>query len=106
MKPLATVLILMLMLGNAGPALQNTNNPNTEKDQSAAGQTPHNIGNPPPVDRPGLVRSVTSDLGPSQAKAESQSKLLLDLGSMPCFPDDQQCRAKEKKRLEAQEERP
>lgn len=42
----------------------------------------------------------------SEVKATNHGKLFLDLGSMPCPLGDQECRAKEKKRLEAPEERP
>ena len=42
----------------------------------------------------------------SEVKASNHGKLSLDLGSMACPLDDQECRAKEKKRLESLDEHP
>ena len=39
-----------------------------------------------------------------QAKTNNQGKLSLSLGSMPCPPNDQQCREREKKKFSPQED--
>lgn len=103
MKSLA--IAFMLMLGLSIVALQSTNNPNTEKTQRAIGQASPNVTNPA-IDRSTTADEASDQRVQPQAKAESQGKMFLDLGSMACPPDDQQCRAKEKKRLEAPDERP
>jgi hypothetical protein len=102
MKSLA--IAFLLMLGLSVVALQSTN-PTTEKTQRATAQTSRTVTSPA-MDRSITADSPSEQRGEFQTKVESQNKMFLDLGSMPCPPDDQQCRAKEKKRLEAPDERP
>jgi hypothetical protein len=103
MKSLA--IAFMLMLGLSVVALQSTNTPNIERTQRATEQASPNITNPA-IDKLTTADGASDHRVQPQAKAESQDKMFLDLGSMPCPPDDQQCRAKEKRRLEAPDERP
>jgi hypothetical protein len=102
MKSLA--IAFMLMLGLSVVALQSTNNPNTERTQRATGQASPNITTPA-IDRPTIADDASDHRVQPQVRAESQAKSFLDLGSMPCPLDDQECRAKEKKRLEVPDER-
>ncbi|MFL6389039.1 MAG: hypothetical protein ACJ71U_16270 [Terriglobales bacterium] len=107
MKYLITFMAMLLLAVLALAARQDTTTvkpDDSEKGRPATGQASL---------RTTIDKAATSEKSnaseqnaQSEVKATNHGKLSLDLGSMPCPLDDQECRAKEKKRLEAPDEHP
>lgn len=100
-----TAIPLMLVLFLAIGAWQGAAKPNdSARNERATAQ-----GAPvPTADRPMTAdRADANDQKPpSQIRANYHGKLSLSLGSMPCPPNDQQCRQREKEKFPPQEDRP
>src|SRR5262245_15901035 len=99
-KLLLGAFLLVLVAGFALPSLQGTNPKPSEtaKNSPAAAPTSHSnsiLDGTVPAD------NANDQKAQSEARTDHRGKMSLDLGSMPCPPDDQGCRAKEKERLAA-----
>jgi hypothetical protein len=99
-KLLLGAFILVLIAGLALAALQGTNlrPSDAAKNSPAAAPTSHSN---PTLDETVPTDNANDQKAQSEARIDHGGKMSLDLGSMPCPPDDQGCRAKEKERLAA-----